>query len=84
MSRINSIRQHFANEIRHRANVTSTRLMRSFATVPREAFLDKGPWRVRSDLVPTYWTTDSADPAHVYHDVLIAIDEARLPRQRTA
>ena len=45
--------------------------------MPREVFLDEAPWRVRSDLVPTYWTTDSADPAHVYHDILIAMDEAR-------
>ncbi|MDQ2803041.1 MAG: methyltransferase domain-containing protein, partial [Pseudomonadota bacterium] len=27
--------------------------------------------------VPDYWTTEDADPRHVYHDVLIAIDEAR-------
>jgi protein-L-isoaspartate(D-aspartate) O-methyltransferase len=24
-----------------------------------------------------YWTTDSDDPAHLYHDVLVAIDEKR-------
>ena len=24
-----------------------------------------------------YWTTEDADPRHVYHDVLIALDEAR-------
>jgi protein-L-isoaspartate(D-aspartate) O-methyltransferase len=26
---------------------------------------------------PEYWTTDDADPRHVYHDVLIALDKAR-------
>ena len=26
-----------------------------------------------------YWTTEDADPRHVYHDVLIAIDEERRP-----
>jgi protein-L-isoaspartate(D-aspartate) O-methyltransferase len=27
--------------------------------------------------MPEYWTTEDADPRHLYHDVLIAIDEER-------
>jgi protein-L-isoaspartate(D-aspartate) O-methyltransferase len=28
-------------------------------------------------MATTYWTTDNADPRHIYHDVLVAIDEKR-------
>jgi protein-L-isoaspartate(D-aspartate) O-methyltransferase len=72
-----SARCHFVEEIRHRAHIVSDRLLRSFAAVPRESFLNEGPWRLRSDLEPNYWTTESADPAHLYHDVLVALDESR-------
>ena len=50
----------------------------AFATVPRERFLGSGPWLIRppTRLSETYRTPD-ADPRHVYHDVLVAIDEAR-------
>lgn len=24
-----------------------------------------------------YWSTDDHDPSHVYHDILIALDESR-------
>jgi protein-L-isoaspartate(D-aspartate) O-methyltransferase len=27
--------------------------------------------------MPEYWTTEDTDPRHLYHDVLIAIDEER-------
>ncbi len=37
-----------------------------------------GPWRLLSPwYLPEYWTTEDADPRHLYHDVLIAIDPAR-------
>jgi len=70
-------RRRFAEEIRFRAHVSSSRLLEAFATIPRELFLDQGPWSIRSDLEPNYWTTENADPVHVYHDVLVAIDESR-------
>jgi protein-L-isoaspartate(D-aspartate) O-methyltransferase len=55
----------------------SEAVLSAFSTVPRERFLGPGPWRIKSPnwdpLV--YWTTPDADPKHVYHDVLIALDE---------
>jgi protein-L-isoaspartate(D-aspartate) O-methyltransferase len=72
-----SARHCFVEEIRHRAHIVSDRLLRSLAAVPRELFLGEGPWQLRSDLEPNYWTTESADPAHLYHDVLVAIDQSR-------
>ncbi|HEY2620596.1 MAG TPA: methyltransferase domain-containing protein [Acetobacteraceae bacterium] len=68
----------FAEELRHVARVRSPAVVHAFATVPREHFAGPGPWRLLSaSFVRDYWTTENADPRHLYHDVLIAIDEAR-------
>jgi protein-L-isoaspartate(D-aspartate) O-methyltransferase len=53
-------------------------VVNAFATVPREQFVGPGPWRIKSPMdLAEYWTTDDDDPTHVYHDVLIALDESR-------
>jgi len=58
--------------------VKSSAVVNAFATVPREEFVGPGPWRIKSPMdLAEYWTTDDDDPIHVYHDVLIALDEAR-------
>jgi protein-L-isoaspartate(D-aspartate) O-methyltransferase len=58
--------------------VRSPAVIDAFAKVPRERFVGQGPWRIRSPMdMAEYWTTDNADPRAVYHDVLIALDEAR-------
>jgi protein-L-isoaspartate(D-aspartate) O-methyltransferase len=46
--------------------------------VPRERYLGPGPWRIFQPYARVYWTTPDADPRHLYHDVLVAIDEMRL------
>jgi protein-L-isoaspartate(D-aspartate) O-methyltransferase len=71
-------RRWFAEELRHVARVQSPAVVHAFATVPREHFAGPGPWRLLSPwYLQGYWTTEDADPRHLYHDVLIAIDEAR-------
>jgi protein-L-isoaspartate(D-aspartate) O-methyltransferase len=71
-------RRWFAEELRHVAGVRSHAVVHAFATVPREHFAGPGPWRLRSgSFVQDYWTTEDADPRHLCHDVLVAIDEAR-------
>jgi protein-L-isoaspartate(D-aspartate) O-methyltransferase len=76
--RVATARRRFAEELRYTAGVRSPAVVRAFATVPRERFAGPGPWRVLSPLsMDAYWTTDDADPRHLYHDVLVAIDEAR-------
>lgn len=56
----------------------SEAVVEAFATVPRERFLGPGPWLVRPAVrIAAAYATPDADPRHVYHDVLIAIDEAR-------
>jgi protein-L-isoaspartate(D-aspartate) O-methyltransferase len=77
MSETAAARRRYAEEIRSRERILSPRLLKALATVPRERFLDEGPWRIRSDKVRDYWSTEDADPIHLYHDVLVAIDEAR-------
>ena len=77
---IEDARHWYAEELRFTAKVSSRALIRAFATVPRERFVGPGPWRVRSPMRPgleEYWTTDDADPRCVYHNALIALDEAR-------
>ena len=71
-------RRWFAEELRHTAHVRSTAVVEAFATVPRERFAGPGPWRILSSIRGRdYWTTEDADPRHLCHDVLVAIDEAR-------
>jgi protein-L-isoaspartate(D-aspartate) O-methyltransferase len=75
---ITEARHWYAEELRFAAKVSSRALIEAFATVPRERFVGPGPWRVKSPMrIHDYWTTDDADPRHVYHDVLITLDEAR-------
>jgi protein-L-isoaspartate(D-aspartate) O-methyltransferase len=64
--------------LRFTGRVGSRAVAEAFATVPRERFVGPGPWRIKSPMnLAEYWTTEDADPRHVYHDVLIALDEAR-------
>jgi len=71
-------RQHYAEELRFTAAVRSPALVAAFAAVPREQFLGAGPWRIKSPMnLAAYWTSPDADPRHVYHDVLVALDEGR-------
>jgi protein-L-isoaspartate(D-aspartate) O-methyltransferase len=75
---IAAARQAYAEELRFTAPIRNAAVVKAFATVPREHFLGPGPWRLLSPMsVAKYWTTDNADPRHIYHDVLVAIDEKR-------
>jgi protein-L-isoaspartate(D-aspartate) O-methyltransferase len=65
--RIEAARRWFAEELRHTAQVQSPGVIEAFATVKREQFAGPGPWRLLSPMRMTnYWTTASADPAHLY------------------
>jgi protein-L-isoaspartate(D-aspartate) O-methyltransferase len=80
MSDLDSLRNYYAEELRAVANLQSESLVRAFAKVPRERFLGPGPWRILTPSEPgsvSYRTTEDADPRHLYHNVLVAIDEER-------
>jgi protein-L-isoaspartate(D-aspartate) O-methyltransferase len=71
-------RRFYAEELRFTARVTTLAVIEAFARVPRERFAGPGPWWIRSPMnMDAYWSTGDADPRHVYHDVLIALDKAR-------
>jgi protein-L-isoaspartate(D-aspartate) O-methyltransferase len=71
------LRERFAAELAARVAIRSEALRRAFAEVPREDFLPRGPWLDLGDGAG-YRSTPDADLAHVYRDVAIAIDPARL------
>jgi protein-L-isoaspartate(D-aspartate) O-methyltransferase len=75
---VDQARQSYAAELRFTARVRSPAVVNAFAMVPREQFVGPGPWRIKSPMdLGEYWTTDDDNPSHVYHDVLIALDESR-------
>jgi protein-L-isoaspartate(D-aspartate) O-methyltransferase len=69
------IRRAFADELCQKVAVKSQAVVEAFATVPREHFLDPGPWTLKTELGRV--RTPDADPAHVYQDVLIPLDEEK-------
>lgn len=76
-SELDLVRQFYAEELRAVANLQSEAVVRAFAKVPREHFLGAGPWRVFSPGSQSDWTTKDADPTHLYHNLLVVIDEER-------
>jgi protein-L-isoaspartate(D-aspartate) O-methyltransferase len=72
---IEAARQFYAQELRFLTHMSSPALFAAFATVPREQFVGPGPWRIMGQ--GGYWTTEDADPRHVYHNALIVLDEAK-------
>jgi protein-L-isoaspartate(D-aspartate) O-methyltransferase len=75
---VEQARHWYAEELCFTTRMSSPAVFDAFATVPRERFVGPGPWRIKSPMnMAEYWTTEDADPRHVYHDVLIALDEAR-------
>jgi protein-L-isoaspartate(D-aspartate) O-methyltransferase len=79
---LDAARRYFAAEIQVVANLQTVALVEALATVPRESFLGPGPWLIatpdaRRPGHVTYRPTPDADPCHVYHNVLLAIDPSR-------
>ncbi len=75
---VREARRWFAEELRFVARVSAEEVVEAFATVPRERFVVPPPLRILSPWdMRSYWTPPDTGPAAVYHDVLIAYDEAR-------
>lgn len=69
-------RRWFAEELRAIGHVGDERVVEAFAAVRRERFAGPGPWRI-FHIADGYWSTPDADPRRLYHNVLVALDEAR-------
>jgi protein-L-isoaspartate(D-aspartate) O-methyltransferase len=70
------VRRAYAKRIAFAAGINDARVQAAFAAVPREAFLDPGPWSIvvsRQRPRHTYLRTPDADPVFVYTDDVIAI-----------
>lgn len=76
-SEIASVRAAFAESLRERYGIASPRLVAAIARVPREDFVGRGPWLTLPDPAG-YRSTPDGDVRHVYQDVAIALDAARM------
>jgi protein-L-isoaspartate(D-aspartate) O-methyltransferase len=77
-----AVRRFYADEIDAVANLRTRALVEALATVPREHFLKPGPWSIpfadpEHFGAMLYRETPDADPRHVYHNVLVALDPKR-------
>jgi protein-L-isoaspartate(D-aspartate) O-methyltransferase len=77
VDRVTEARQQFAMDLARRLELRSSELVRAFATVPREGFVDEGPWLVSGGGGEGYRRTLDADPAQLYADVMVALDPER-------
>ena len=71
-----AVRRRFAEQIGAAANLPAP-LVDAFAAVPRERFLDPGPWLIWNEGQPGPASSPDADPLRVYANASIAIDAAR-------
>jgi protein-L-isoaspartate(D-aspartate) O-methyltransferase len=69
-------RHRYAIAMAASAGVQDPRVVAAFAAIPREPFAGPGPWTLIIPGKPAQPSPD-ADPAHLYQDVLVAIDAAR-------
>ncbi|KYG97998.1 rRNA adenine N-6-methyltransferase family protein [Bradyrhizobium sp. DOA1] len=77
MSDLAAARARYVERIAKRERIDSKRLLQALAAIPREDFLAKGPWRIKSEAARSYRLTPDADPVHLYDNVLVAIDARR-------
>ena len=78
MDDLRSARKLYAESIREKANLRSEQLVRALAEVPREDYLGPGPWKIMRFVFPLkYEDTPDANPARIYDDVLVALDQYR-------
>lgn len=77
MSDLVAARARYVELIAKRERISSPRLLAALAAVPREDFLGRGPWRIKSEAARSYRLTPDADPVRLYDNLLVAIDARR-------
>lgn len=77
MNDLAAARARYVELIARRERISSKRLLGALATVPREDFLPRGPWRIKDEAARSYRLTPDADPVRLYDNVLVAIDARR-------
>jgi protein-L-isoaspartate(D-aspartate) O-methyltransferase len=75
------IRATYAREMMQASGSDDLRLEQAFAHVPREDFVGPGPWMIMglggALAGDPYTPTVDADPAHLYRNALVALDESK-------
>ena len=71
MTELKTFQKFYAAYVTASVGVTNPRIVKAFASVPREDFLGPGPWEVNVD--EGYILTPSADPALIYQDIVVAL-----------
>ena len=69
---MSDFRSVYAQVVTTLAGVDDPDLRQAFAEVPRHDFIGRGPWK----LSPTGPSTPSDDPALLYQDIVVALDDA--------
>ena len=73
MDRLESHRKFFADLMSASVGGQNKRLAAALASTPRERFLGPGPWKIFAG--GQYITTPTDDPAFLYQDVVVALQE---------
>lgn len=71
-----ALRAYYGKHITGKAGAGDPRLIDAFATVERERFVGRGPWKIHSG-AGGYVDTPSDDLAFLYQDVVVALDPER-------
>lgn len=72
---IDIVRRCYADHVRFAAGLKDRRIVDALATVPRERYLDAGPWHFH--VHGEYALSETADPRELYRDIAVAIDVSR-------
>jgi len=75
MTTLETHRLFFAELITAKVGKPNSRLTSAFAATPRERYLGPGPWKIFTGR--GYISTPSDDPALLYQDILVALEEER-------
>ncbi|HUN84701.1 MAG TPA: rRNA adenine N-6-methyltransferase family protein [Terracidiphilus sp.] len=73
MTTLETHRLFFAELITAKVGKPKSRLTSAFAATPRERYLGPGPWKIFTGR--GYISTPSDDPALLYQDILVALEE---------
>jgi protein-L-isoaspartate(D-aspartate) O-methyltransferase len=75
MAIVEAHRTFYAELITSSVGMPKSRLTSAFKATPREHYLGPGPWKVFT--LRGYVQTPSDDPAFLYQDIVVALDEER-------
>lgn len=74
-AKLDEARRFYARQMAAASRSHDPRLEQVFERVRREAFLPPGPWQVM--VSDRFVETPSADPIHLYQNILVALDAAK-------